>query len=95
MEQNLCVVGAAGFDAAHEPILVGSLQFQYGRAQVRFFIGANEPSSYIVKTAQADHAAVTSRQSYQTVPDAAHEVPHSQTGTAAMLASLREVTGIR
>jgi hypothetical protein len=75
-------------------MLYGPPQFQYGRAYVRFFIGANEPSAYIVTTARAYHTAITSRKSYQTVPDAAHEVPHSQTGTAAMLASLREVAGI-
>ena len=93
-EQPQCLVGAQSWDKSNEPILSGSPRLHYPITLVRFFLGENEPTEYIIETAKAYHDAITSEKSLQIVPNTAHGGPFTDEGTAALIASIREAAGL-
>lgn len=92
-EQDQCVVEGELFDASREPLLFGAPRLDYPNTVVRFFIGENEPSSYIVDTANNYHERITSDRSIQIVPNTGHQVARTEEGLDALLASIREAAG--
>ena len=89
-EQQQCLVGAERWDESKEPMLSGDPRLHYPHTIVRFFLGENEPTAYIVETANAFHAAITSQKSLQTVPNTGHGVHRTKEGAEALIASIRE-----
>ena len=89
-EQELCVVGGELFDESREPMLFGDPRFHYPDTAVRFFLGENEPSAYIIDTANDYHDGITSEKSLEIVPNTAHGVHQTEEGSAAMIDSIRE-----
>ena len=92
-EQEQCLVGAERWDESKEPMLSGNPRFHYPNTIVRFFLGENEPTEYIVETANAYHAAITSDKSLQVVPNTGHGVPFTEEGAEALIASIRGAAG--
>ena len=89
-EQPLCVVGPPGWDGPREAMLSGNPRLHYPNTIVRFFLGENEPSAYVIDTAEAYHRAITSQTSLQVVPIAAHSLHRFKEGHVALLTSMRE-----
>ena len=87
-QQEQCVVEAEGWDESKEPMLSGDPRLHYPNTIVRFFLGENEPTAYIIETAKAYHAAITSEKSLQTVPNTANGVPFTEEGTTALITSI-------
>ena len=88
-EQDQCVVDGDLFDETREPILFGAPRLDYANTEVRFFIGEDEPSSYIVDTANNYHDEITSNRSLQVVPNTGHQVARTQEGLDALLGAIR------
>ena len=89
-EQEACVVDAALFNDTWEPLLFGDPRTHYPNTTVRFFIGKDEPSSYITETADNYHDRITSDTSIRFIPHADHQVQRTEKGSKAMLASIRK-----
>ena len=87
-QQQRCLVGAEGWDESKEPMLSGDPRLHYPNTIVRFFLGENEPTAYIIETAKAYHAAITSEKSLQIVPNTGHGVPFTGEGTTALITSI-------
>ncbi len=87
-QQQQCLVGAEGWDESKEPMLSGDPRLHYPNTIVRFFLGENEPTAYIIETAKAYHAAITSEKSLQIVPNTGHGVPRTEEGTTALITSI-------
>ena len=87
-QQQQCLVGAEGWDESKEPMLSGDPRLHYPNTIVRFFLGENEPTAYIIETANAYHAAITSEKSLQIVPNTGHGVPFTEEGTTALITSI-------
>jgi len=87
-QQQQCLVGVEGWDDSKEPMLSGDPRLHYPNTIVRFFLGENEPTAYIIETAKAYHAAITSEKSLQVVPNTGHGVPRTEEGTTALITSI-------
>ena len=87
-QQQRCLAGAKGWDESKEPMLSGDPRLLYPNTIVRFFLGENEPTAYIIETARAYHAAITSEKSLQIVPNTGHGVPFTGEGTTALITSI-------
>ena len=88
-QQQQCLVGAEDRDESKEPMLSGNPRLHYPNTIVRFFLGENEPTAYIIETAKAYHAAITSEKSLQIVPNTGHGVPRTEEGAEALIDSIR------
>jgi len=73
-----------------EPLLSGNPQVNYPSTTVRFFLGENEPTQYIIDNANEYFNAITSEKRIQIVPNTLHNVAFTQEGTAALIAAVRE-----
>ena len=82
-------MGAEDRDESKEPMLSGNPRLHYPNTIVRFFLGENEPTAYIIETAKAYHAAITSEKSLQIVPNTGHGVPRTEEGAEALIDSIR------
>ena len=90
-EQERCVVDGALFNGTREPLLFGAPQPDYPNTTVRFFIGENEPSSYIIETANNYYDLIRSDTSIiQNIENTGHQVARTEEGLDALLASIRE-----
>ena len=93
-EAYKCLVGAESWDESKEPMLSGNPRLHYPNTIVRFFLGEDETASYIIETAHGYHDALTSETSLQIVPNTGHSVHRTREGTEALIASIREATGL-
>ena len=73
-----------------EPLLSGNPRVSYPTTAVRFFLGENEPTQYIIDGANDYLNAITSERTMQIVPNTRHGTHFTQEGTAALIASVRE-----
>ena len=77
-------------DSPSEPLLSGNPRVNYPSTTVRFFLGDNEPTQYIIDNANEYFNAITSEKTMQIVPNTPHGVQFTQEGTAALIAAVRE-----
>ena len=73
-----------------EPLLSGNPRVNYPSTTVRFFLGENEPTQYIIDNSNEYFNAITSEKTMQIVPNTEHGVLFTQEGTAALIAAVRE-----
>ncbi len=92
-EQPQCLGGNEAEYISNEPILSGTPDLEYPDTVVNFFLGEDEPSQVAIVSANAFHDAIASAKSIQTVPNTGHPVHHTEEGTAALLAKIREAAG--
>ena len=89
-EQRKCLVAEERWDPSKEPMLSGNPRLHYPKTTVRFFLGEQEPSPPVIKTAHLYHDRITSDKSIQIVPNTAHGVHRTPEGTEALLDSIME-----
>ena len=82
--------GTGNPDPSREPLLSGNPRVNYPSTTVRFFLGENEPTQYIIDNANEYFNAITSEKTMQIVPNTAHSIQYTQEGTAALIAVVRE-----
>lgn len=73
-----------------EPLLSGNPRVNYPTTTVRFFLGENEPTQYIIDNANEYFNAITTKKTMQIVPNTAHGIQFTLEGTAALIAAVRE-----
>lgn len=76
--------------SSREPLLSGNPRVNYPTTAVRFFLGENEPTQYIIDDANEYFNAITSEKTMQIVPNTRHCIYCSTEGTAALIAAVRE-----
>ena len=82
--------GTGAPDPSREPLLSGDPRLHYPSTIVRFFLGENEPTQYIIDNANEYFNAITSEKTMQIVPNTEHGTQFTQEGTAALIAAVRE-----
>ena len=88
--QPQCLEEGELWNESTEPMLFGNPRVYYPNTIVRFFLGENEPTPYIVESANAYFDAITSTKSMQIVPNTAHAIHSTEEGAAALLAAIME-----
>ena len=78
-----------------EPLLSGNPRVNYPSTTVRFFLGENEPTQYIIDNANEYFNAITSEKTMQIVPNTAHGIQFTEEGTAVLIAAVREAVEAR
>lgn len=94
-DQFDCLFGQEGFDESYEPFLSGDPRLDYPNTTVHFFLGEHEPSDEIIISAMTYFDLITTDKSLQTVPNAGHDIHHTNEGAEALIASVREVAASR
>ncbi len=82
--------GTGAPDPSREPLLAGNPQLNYPSTTVRFFLGENEPTQYIIDNANEYFNSITSEKTMQIVPNTEHSVQYSGEGAAVLIAAVRD-----